>query len=91
MPHDGTNNVHYNEDWQELNRGIKSDQKMRSGEYTPEEPEIESDVNPIEGDFDNLGGTSTFYPYPYTSPIVGGVSKSSAYYKKSGKNCGCFG
>ena len=35
----------------------------------------------IESDFNRLGGTSTYYPYSKTTPVIGGVSKSSAYYK----------
>ena len=38
MPHDGTNEVHLNEDWSNLEKSIELDNKLRSGEqlYKPD-------------------------------------------------------
>jgi len=41
--------------------------------------------------FKYLGGDYKYYPYNYTSPIIGGISKESLYYKSLKRNLGFIG
>ena len=52
MPHDGTDNVHYDQEWQNLEKSIELDNQLRSGEEMSQHDLSESSPNPVEGQFD---------------------------------------
>ena len=53
MPHDGTNEVHLNEDWSNLEKSIELDNKLRRGEELNTPDPVDAGENPIQGKYDN--------------------------------------
>ncbi len=53
MPHDGTNEVHLNEDWSNLEKSIELDNKLRSGEPLQNPDPVDTGENPVQGQYDN--------------------------------------
>ena len=58
MPHDGTNEVHLNEDWSNLEKSIELDNKLRSGEQLYKPDPVDGGENPIQGQYDNQPRTT---------------------------------